>query len=268
VTAPLFDTHCHLDDPRFAGDFDAVLARARSVGVWKVATIGCVRGLDTVRRAFDVSAAHRDFMVTTIGVHPHDAATLGTPDGVAIWSGIETLARDPLVVAIGEMGLDYHYDHSPREEQREVFRRQIALAREVKKPIVVHSREAREDTLTILREENARDVGGILHCFSEDAAFAAAALELGFVASFSGIVTFKTALDIQDAAKRQPADAILVETDAPYLAPLPHRGRRNEPSYVAHTADFVAKLRGEDPDELRHRTTANACRILGVTPPT
>src|SRR5690606_18658373 len=123
-------------------------------------------------------------------------------------------ARDPLVVAIGEMGLDYHYDHSPREEQREVFRRQIALAREVKKPIVVHSREAREDTLTILREENARDVGGILHCFSEDAAFAAAALELGFVASFSGIVTFKTALDIQDAAKRQPADAILVETDA------------------------------------------------------
>ena len=267
MTAPLFDTHCHLDDPRFAKDFDAVLARAREAGLWKVATIGCVRSLDTVRRAFDVADAHRDFMVTTIGVHPHDAATLTSPDGDAIWTELSKLANDPLVVAIGEMGLDYYYDHSPREEQREVFRRQIALARQTKKPIVVHSRDAREDTLTILREENARDVGGILHCFSEDAAFAKAALDMGFVASFSGIVTFKTAEAIQEAAKLQPADAILVETDAPYLAPLPHRGRRNEPSYVAHTADFVAKLRGDDPDELRARTTANACRVFGLDAP-
>lgn len=267
MTAPLFDTHCHLDDPRFAKDFDAVLARAREAGLWKVATIGCVRGLDTVRRAFDVADAHRDFMVTTIGVHPHDAATLTSPEGDAIWRALTELASDPLVVAIGEMGLDYFYDHSPREEQREVFRRQIALARETKKPIVVHSRDAREDTLAVLREEHARDVGGILHCFSEDAAFAKEALDMGFVASFSGIVTFKTAEAIQDAAKRQPADAILVETDAPYLAPLPHRGRRNEPSYVAHTADFVAKLRGEDPDELRARTTANACRVFGLDAP-
>ncbi|MCB9613522.1 MAG: TatD family hydrolase [Sandaracinus sp.] len=267
MQAPLFDTHCHLDDRRFGEDFDSVLARAREVGVWKVATIGCVRGLDTVRRAFEVADTHRDFMVTTIGVHPHDAETLFTPEGDAIWKQITELAHDPLVVAIGEMGLDFHYDHSPREQQREVFRRQIALAREVKKPIVVHSRTARQDTLDILREENARDVGGILHCFSEDAAFAKAALDMGFVASFSGIVTFKTATDIQEAAKLQRADAILVETDAPYLAPLPHRGRRNEPSYVAHTADFVAKLRGEDPDELRWRTTENACRMLGVTPP-
>lgn len=267
MQAPLFDTHCHLDDPRFGEDFGSVLARAREVGVWKVATIGCVRGLDTVRRAFDVADTHRDFMVTTIGVHPHDAETLFTPDGDAIWKQLTGLARDPLVVAIGEMGLDFHYDHSPREQQREAFRRQIALAREVKKPIVVHSRTARQDTLDILREENARDVGGILHCFSEDAAFAKAALDMGFVASFSGIVTFKTAQDIQEAARRQPADAILVETDAPYLAPLPHRGRRNEPSYVAHTADFVATLRGEDPEALRWKTTENACRLLGVAPP-
>ncbi|MBX3252085.1 MAG: TatD family hydrolase [Myxococcales bacterium] len=265
MTAPLFDTHCHLDDRRFAGDFDDVLARARAAGLWKVATIGCVRGEDTLRRAFDLATRHADWMVTTIGVHPHDAKALEGPEGDALFAQIAALAREPLVVAVGEMGLDYHYDFSPREVQREVFRRQIALAREVRKPIVVHSRSAYDDTLQILREEGARDVGGILHCFSEDAAFAHAALDMGFVASFSGIVTFKSAEAIQDAAKRQPADAILVETDAPYLAPIPFRGKRNEPAYVAHTASFVADLRGDDPDELRQRTTENACRVFGIT---
>jgi len=255
----LFDTHCHLDDPRFAEDFDAVLARAAEVGVTRMATIGCARSVDQAGDALAITKAH-DHVVTTIGVHPHDAAAMDD----ALHAEVARIARDPKVVALGEMGLDFYYDNSPRETQKEVFRKQIALAREVGKPIVVHTRDAREDTLAILREESARDVGGIIHCFSEDAAFAAAALDLGFVASFSGIVTFKNAKGVRDAAAKQPADAILVETDAPYLAPVPKRGKRNEPSYVAHTAAVVAELRGEDPEALRARTTDNALRVFGM----
>ncbi|MEO0324053.1 MAG: TatD family hydrolase [Myxococcota bacterium] len=265
--APLFDTHCHLDHRKFDGDRDAVIGRAREAGLWRICTIGCARSLEDVRSAFEVQQAHADWMVTTIGVHPHDADAFDAADGEALWDAIDGLAREDAVVAVGEMGLDYYYDHAPRERQQAHFRRQIALAREVQKPIVVHTRDAADDTLRILREEKARDVGGIIHCFSEDASFAKAALDLGFVSSFSGIVTFKSAEAIQGAAKALPADAILVETDAPYLAPTPFRGKRNEPSFVAQTADFVAALRGDDPEELRWRTTGNACRVFGMAPP-
>ncbi len=262
---PLFDTHCHLDHGRLCDDLDDVLARAHEAGVWRMATIGCARELASVESALNIARAHADWIVTTIGVHPHDAAAVAAEPG--LFEAVERIAREPEVVAIGEMGLDYYYDHSPRQEQQEVFRRQIALARQVRKPIVVHTRDAAEDTLRILREERAAEVGGIIHCFSETPAFAAAALDLGFVSSFSGIVTFKKAEAIQAAAKAQPADALLVETDAPYLAPIPKRGRRNEPSFVAHTADFVAALRGDDPDELRWTTTLNACRVFRLSPP-
>lgn len=265
MTAPLFDTHTHLDHARLCDDLDGVLARARQAGVWRMTTIGCARELPTVDSALKVARAHPDWIATTIGVHPHDAGAVAADP--RLFDAVERIATDPLVVAIGEMGLDYYYDHSPRQEQQEVFRRQIALARQLRKPIVVHTRDAAEDTLRILREENAKDVGGIIHCFSEGPEFAAAALDLGFVSSFSGIVTFKSAQAIQAAAKAQPADAILVETDAPYLAPIPMRGRRNEPSFVAHTADFVAALRGDDPVTLRWTTTLNACRVFGLTPP-
>ncbi|MEM1416992.1 MAG: TatD family hydrolase [Myxococcota bacterium] len=265
--APLFDTHCHLDHRKFEGDRDAVIARAREAGLWRLCTIGCARSLADVRSAFEVQQAHADWMVTTIGVHPHDAEAFDEAEGDALWAAIAELAHEDAVVAVGEMGLDYYYDHSPRARQQEHFRRQIALARTVKKPIVVHTRDAAEDTLRILREEKAQDVGGIIHCFSEDAPFAKAALDLGFVSSFSGIVTFKKAEAIQEAAKALPDDAILVETDAPYLAPTPYRGKRNEPSYVAKTADFVASLRGADPEALRWQTTENACRVFGMTPP-
>ena len=256
----LFDTHCHLDDRRFAEDLDGVLARADEAGVRRMATIGCVQSEANVRSAIDIARAHPDRIVATVGVHPHDASALGED----LFAALATAAADDAVVAVGETGLDFHYDHSPRDAQREAFRRQIALARQLGKPLVIHTRSAPEETLAILREEDARDVGGIIHCFSEDADFAAAALDLGFVSSFSGIVTFKKARAVQEAARRQPADAILVETDAPYLAPIPKRGRRNEPSYVAHTADFVAALRGEDPEEFRARTYDNALRLFGL----
>jgi TatD DNase family protein len=176
---------------------------------------------------------------------------------------LETLAREPEVVAVGETGLDFHYDYAPREVQREAFRRQVQLARKLNKPIIVHTRTAPEETLAILREESARDVGGIIHCFSEDRAFAAQALDLGFDISFSGIVTFKTATAIADVAAWAPLDRILVETDSPYLAPIPYRGKPCEPAYVVHTAKKVAELRGIAFEEIAHHTTQNAERRLG-----
>ncbi|HJK98986.1 MAG TPA: TatD family hydrolase [Polyangiaceae bacterium LLY-WYZ-14_1] len=260
--APLVDTHCHLDFDSFEGDFDAVLDRAWTAGVRRIVTIGSGDGLDSAERAMEVAAAHGAWVHPTVGVHPHDARLLDD----AAYARIATLAEREEVVAIGETGLDFHYDHSPREAQRQAFRRQIALARQVRKPIVVHTRSAPEETLSILREEDARDVGGIIHCFSEDAPFAKAALDLGFVSSFSGIVTFKRATEIQEAARTQPADAILVETDAPFLAPVPYRGKRNEPAWVAKTADFVAELRGEAPEAFRERTSANALRVFRLPP--
>ncbi len=256
----LFDTHCHLDDLRLAPEREALLARASEHGVRRMATIGCVRSLENVRSALDIAEAHPDRVVCAIGVHPHDAASVDD----ALFGALSEVVRDPRVVAVGEIGLDYHYDHSPRETQQEVFRRQIALAREVRKPIVVHTRTAPEETLRILREENARDVGGILHCFSEDAPFARACLDLGFVASFSGITTFRTATAIQEAARAQPIDAILVETDAPYLAPLPLRGKRNEPAFVSHTARFIAELRGMSYESFCEATYRNSHRVFGL----
>ena len=256
----LFDTHCHLDDKRFVDDFEGVLARARAAGVTRIATIGCCNSVETVPRALNVARAHADWVVATSGVHPHDAAHW-SPE---LAQAIVEVAADPLIVAIGEAGLDYHYDNSPRVAQQQAFRDQIALAKQVKKPLVVHTRSAPEDTLAILREEQARDVGGIIHCFSETPDFARAALDMGFVSSFSGIVTFKNAVDVREAARLQPRDALLIETDAPYLAPIPFRGRRNEPAYVAHTADCIAALRGIDPAEVRERSFENALRVFGL----
>lgn len=223
-------------------------------------TIGAGRGLESATAALDIAREHPGTIVATVGIHPHDAR-LADADSLAT---ISRLATDPLVVAIGETGLDYHYDRSPRERQRDAFRLTIALAREVRKPLVIHTRAAVDDTLAILRDEHARDVGGIIHCFSEDAAFARAALDLGFVSSFSGIATFPKADGVHDAVKALPLDAILIETDAPFLAPVPHRGKTNEPSFVGHVADAVAQLRGEPVDVVREATFRNACRVYDI----
>lgn len=256
----LFDTHCHLDDPRLHQELDAVLARAKEAGVRRITTIGCAHDVASVTSAIDIAHRHSGWISATVGVHPHDAKDLDE----ALCDAIKTAGTDPSVVAIGETGLDFHYDHSPRETQIEAFRLQIAIAKELKKPLVIHTRSAPEETLSVLREERASDVGGIIHCFSEDAPFAAAALDLGFVSSFSGIVTFSKAIAVQEAARRQPADALLIETDAPYLAPSPKRGKRNEPAYVAHTAKRIAELRGVDPEALAEASYDNAIRIFGI----
>ncbi len=257
----LIDTHCHLDPSYFPEGAEETLTRARSAGVTGFVCIG-VGSLEQTQSALQLASRRADVWAT-VGVHPHDAAQCDAALQVELQKLAESQAR---VVAIGEIGLDYHYDHSPREQQQAVFRHFIGVARQLKKPIVIHTRSAPADTLRILEEERAQDVGGIIHCFSENKTFAQRALDLGFDLSFSGIVTFKKATDIQEVAAWAPADRILVETDSPYLAPVPLRGKRCEPAYVLHTARFVAGLRGVALEELAQITSQNATRRLGVSP--
>ena len=217
-----------------------------------------VGGLAAARAAVELARRRAD-IVATVGVHPHDALE-STPE---LDAALEILIGDERVVAVGEIGLDYHYDRSPRELQRSVFARFVALAVRQRKPIVVHTRNARDDTLEILAGEGARDVGGVIHCFSEDREFARAALELGFDLSFSGILTFKNAASVHDVAGWAPEDRILLETDSPYLAPVPLRGKPCEPAYIVHTARRLAELRGVEIEQIAQKTTENASRRFG-----
>jgi len=266
----LADAHCHLDARHFNEGPDTVIERACAVGVVGFVVVGLVGAedvepLEPARFAVDLARRLPDRVAACVGLHPHDARCWTE----SLHEGLRALALATEVVAVGEIGVDYHYDHSPRETQRHVFARLIGLARELKKPIVVHTRSAPEDTLAILETENARDVGGIIHCFSEDRAFARRALDLGFSLSFSGIVTFKNAVAIQDVAAWAPLDRILVETDSPYLAPMPLRGKRCEPAHVVHTARRVAELRGIGAEELASSTLANTerrfAKVFGST---
>ncbi len=255
----LVDTHCHLDPQYFPAGPEEVLARAAEQGVVGFVVVGVGSDLAPARAAVALATRMPEKIGAAAGVHPHDATTLTD----AVHDELSTLVRAPGVVAVGEIGLDYHYDHSPRDVQRAAFARLIALARDVRKPIVVHTREAAADTLALLESESARDVGGVIHCFSEDRAFAERALDLGFDLSFSGIVTFKGAHTVHDVATWAPLDRILVETDSPYLAPVPLRGKPCEPSFVAHTARRVAELRGITVEALARATTENASRRFG-----
>lgn len=257
----LFDTHCHLDAASFPEGADAVIERARAAGVGRFTCIG-VGSLDHARFALAL-AERREDVVATAGVHPHDATAYDD----AYERELEAFGRSPRVVALGEMGLDYHYDHSPRDLQKGVFRRQIALAKRLKQPIVIHTRSAPEDTLAILTEENAREVGGIVHCFSEDVSFARRALDLGFHLSFSGIVTFKRAESVHEAARFAPLERVLVETDSPYLAPVPLRGKKCEPAHVVHTLRRVSELRGDTFERVAEATTENAFRVFRLKTP-
>lgn len=252
----LVDTHCHLDPQYFPDGPDEALARAEAAGIHGFVAIGVGKDLAPARAAVALARRLPERVGSAVGVHPHDAA--GMDD--AMYAELAALARAPEVLAIGEIGLDYHYDHSPRETQKEVFARLIALARSLSKPIVIHTRSAPADTLALLESEGARDVGGVIHCFSEDRAFAERALDLDFDVSFSGIVTFKSSAAIQEVAKWAPLDRILVETDSPYLAPVPLRGKPCEPAFVVHTAKKVAELRGVALEALAEATTANARR--------
>lgn len=252
----LIDTHCHLDPQYFPAGPDEALARAAAVGIRGFVVIGVGQDLWPARAALALAKRLPDRIGCAVGVHPHDAITLDA----ATYDELAVLVKEAEVLAVGEIGLDYHYDHSPRDMQREVFTRLIHLAREVRKPIVVHTRSAPADTLEVLEREGARDVGGVIHCFSEDRAFAGRALDLGFDISFSGIVTFKSAASIQDVARWAPLDRILVETDSPYLAPVPLRGKPCEPAFVVHTARRVAELRNMSFEALCEATSENAER--------
>lgn len=255
------DTHIHLDDARYNDDRDAVIARAREAGVEAFVTIGC--DLTTSRSAVSLADRH-PFVYASIGVHPHEVKH--TQD--TWYDEFRRLAKNEKVVACGEIGLDYHYNHSSPKEQRERFREQIQLARELTLPVIIHTREAQEDTMAILKEEKASEVGGVFHCFSGEAWLAKAALDLGFYLSFSGILTFQNAATLRDIAKSVPLDRVLIETDGPYLSPVPYRGKRNEPAYVTQVAQQLATIRAGEVGMSRERialaTTRNAKRLFKI----
>ncbi len=254
----LFDTHAHLDFPKLSEDIDGVISRAADAGVKAIVTIGASDGLESNYRALEI-ARRFDHIHCTAGIHPHDAH-LCDDEAFAIIA--DEFAELPEVVAIGETGLDYHYDNSPRQVQKDVFRRFLRLAKEVDKPIVIHSRDADADTVDVLRDEESNQ--GILHCFTGSAEMANQVLELGFYISFSGIVTFGSADKLRSIAAEVPADRLLVETDSPFLAPSPNRGKTNEPAFVRHTAAAIAEVRGESLEELAEQTFENACRLYDL----
>ncbi|TNE59242.1 MAG: TatD family deoxyribonuclease [Alphaproteobacteria bacterium] len=247
----LVDSHCHLDFKDFEGELDDIVARAGAADVGTLVTISTQRS--TFERVLAV-AERFDNMYCTVGIHPHEADAEGeTPTEELV-----KLAEHPKVIGIGETGLDYYYDHSDREKQRQSFRRHIAASRETGLPLVVHTRDAEDDTIAILRDEWEKGAfPGLIHCFTSTKELAHAALALGMSISVSGIVTFKSAQDLRDTIATVPLERLLVETDAPYLAPVPKRGKRNEPSFVRHTAEFLAELKGIPFEALAEATTDN-----------
>lgn len=256
----LVDSHCHIDGKEFDADRAEVLARARAAGVSPLVVIGTGQDLAQIRRAVILAEAEPD-VFAAVGVHPHDAARISEP----AWAELEEMARHPRVRAVGETGLDHHYDHSPRPVQVEAFRRQIRMARRLGKPVVCHVRDAHREALAVLEEEGAAEVGGVIHCFTGGPEDAAAYVKYGLYISFSGIVTFPSAAHIRAAVKQVPLDRILVETDAPYLAPVPLRGKRNEPAHVVHTAACVAREAGVPLEALAAAAVANASALFGLT---
>jgi TatD DNase family protein len=251
----MIDTHCHLDMKEFDADRDAVIRRARDAGFEALITVGS--DLEGSKRALELSEQY-DFIYAAIGIHPHDAKDFSEK----IYSELLEWSKSDKVAAIGETGLDYHYDHSPREIQKEVFGRHLKLAGETGLPVVIHSREAEEDTLALLRASGVNR--GVLHCFSGDAGMAEEAMEMGFYISIAGPVTFKKSAQLKEIVRLIPDDYLLAETDAPYLSPEPLRGKRNEPSYMEHTLRYIAGLREISFDDAARITTLNAKRLFGI----
>jgi TatD DNase family protein len=252
----LIDSHCHLDFPDFADELDAVVARARAAGVERIITIGTQIG--RAPRLAEIAETYDD-VYFTVGTHPHEAASEAAGD----FATMRRYAAHPKCVGIGEAGLDYHYNYAPPELAKTVFRGQIALARELGLPLVIHTREAEEDTAAILKEEMGQgSFQALLHCFTSSRALAETALDLGLSISFSGVVTFKKSEDLRAIARDTPLDRLLLETDAPYLAPVPYRGKRNEPAFVAATARAMAEARGMAPEALAEVASANTLRLF------
>lgn len=254
----LFDTHAHLNATQFEEDVVEVIERAKSENVSHIVVVGFDR--ETITRAMELTEQY-DMIYAAVGWHPVDAIDMTDED--LDW--IKQLAAHPKVVAIGEMGLDYYWDKSPKEIQQEVFRKQIRLAKEVKLPIIIHNREATEDVVKILQEENAGEVGGIMHCFTGSLETAEQCMKMNFYLSFGGPVTFKNAKKPKEVVKEIPMDFLLIETDCPYLTPHPFRGKRNEPSYVKYVAEQIAELKGLTFEEVAKKTSDNAMKLFGIT---
>lgn len=252
----LVDSHCHLDYLAKDGDLDEIVGRARDAGVGRMVTV-CTK-LSEFDRVLALAERFED-VDCSVGVHPHEAEA----EGQKTADKLIELARHPKVVGIGETGLDYYYEHSPREAQRQSFRAHIEAARETGLPLIVHSRDADDDTLSILQQEyRSGPYSGVIHCFTAGPALAEAALALGFYISLAGVVTFKKAEELRETVAEVPLDRLLVETDAPYLAPVPLRGKRNEPAFVVHTAAYLAELKQVTPVYFAERTTANFFRLF------
>jgi TatD DNase family protein len=255
----VIDTHCHLDFEDYAAELPEVLARARTAGVQAFICIGSGSDTSSARGAVALAESQADIWAA-VGIHPHDAARMTEAD----WQELEALGAKPRVVALGETGLDYHYNLSPVDDQQRAYRRFIALGHQLRRPIVSHIRDAHADAQRILEEERAQETGGVIHCFTGGVEEARAYLDLGQMLSFSGILTFKNAEAIRQAAIFAPLDRIMVETDAPYLAPIPYRGKRNEPAYVVETLRLLAHLKGVDVETAAQATTMNALRLFGL----
>lgn len=254
----LFDTHVHLNADQFEDDQEEVIKRAQEAGVRKMVVVGFDH--KTIPKAMDLTERY-DYIYAAVGWHPVDA--IDFTDKELDW--LEDLSKHPKVVALGEMGLDYHWDKSPVSIQKEVFRKQIQLAKKVNMPIIIHNREATEDIIKILQEEDAQTVGGIMHCYSDSPDYVQACLEMNFYISLGGPVTFKNAKLPKEVAKVIPLDRLLIETDSPYLAPHPNRGKRNEPAYVRLVAEKIAELRGLSLKNIAQITTENAHRVFNIT---
>jgi TatD DNase family protein len=252
----MIDAHCHLADETFAADLDEVVSRAKAAGLERVLVVLEAGNDQEARQAARVGALWPEVRFT-IGVHPHAAREFSGDPQRVMDTVRDQIVRMPGARAVGEIGLDYHYDYSPRSVQKAVFRAQVRLARELDLPVVIHTREADVDTINLLKEEGKGQVRGVLHCFSGTPALAKAGLDLGLYLSFAGIVTFHRAADLRDTAKAVPLDRLLVETDSPFLAPVPHRGKRNEPAYLPQVVAVLAQVYHTDVSVIAQRTTEN-----------
>ncbi|HEX9442681.1 MAG TPA: TatD family hydrolase [Candidatus Binatia bacterium] len=255
----LIDSHAHIQGAEFAGDLAGVVERARGAGVEQIVVVGGAGELSSNEAALAAANAYPG-LFATVGMHPHDAKDVSEE----VLGKLEALAADPKVVAVGETGLDFYYDHSPRDLQMRIFARFIQMARAVRLPLIVHDRDADREIAGLLQSEGGGALRGVIHCFTGDYAAAKTFLDLGFYISFSGILTFKNAAPLREVAKKLPLDRLLVETDSPYLAPVPHRGKRNEPAFVRQVAETLAAIRGLAWEDLAEATSRNTRELFGI----
>ena len=257
----MIDSHCHLAGDEFTSDLSEVVGRAREAGLSGALVILGAEDVAELGRAANVSSVW-DQVRFSVGVHPHQAGQFASDPAKAAQETLSAIEAQPLSRAVGEIGLDYHYDFSPRDVQQQVFREQVRLAGRLRLPIVIHTREAEDDTFRILNEENATEIGGVFHCFTGDREVAQRCLDIGFYVSLAGIVTFPRALELKEVAKMVPLDRLLIETDSPFLAPVPYRGKRNEPAHVARVAEVIADLRGTTAEAIASATHENHVRLF------